>query len=65
MDDFAGPNDPNFTGWHRLEYLLFEKNTTRGAARFADGLDKELASLKSGLAPWRSRPPPSPWAPPS
>ena len=50
VDDFAGPNDPAFTGWHRLEYLLFEKNTTKGAAKFADGLDKELASLKSGLA---------------
>jgi iron uptake system component EfeO len=50
VDDFAGPADPAFTGWHRLEYLLFEKNTTKGAARFADGLDEELASLKSGVA---------------
>ena len=50
MDDFAGPDDPAFTGWHRLEYLLFEKNTTRGAAKLADGLDKDLASLKSGVA---------------
>ncbi len=50
VDDFAGPGDPNFTGWHRLEYILFEKNTANGAARFADGLDEQLASLKSGLA---------------
>jgi iron uptake system component EfeO len=50
VDDFAGPSDPTFTGWHRLEYLLFQKNTTSGAARFADGLDKELASLKRDLA---------------
>ncbi len=50
VDDFAGPGDPSFTGWHRLEYILFEKNTTKGAARFADGLDQQLASLKSGLA---------------
>jgi iron uptake system component EfeO len=50
VDDFAGPGDPSFTGWHRLEYILFEKNTPRGAARFADGLDQRLASLKSGLA---------------
>jgi iron uptake system component EfeO len=50
VDDFAGPTDPAFTGWHRLEYLLFEKNTTKGAAKFADGLDKELAGLQSDLA---------------
>jgi iron uptake system component EfeO len=50
VDDFAGPGDPTFTGWHRLEYILFEKNTTKDAARFADGLDEQLASLKSGLA---------------
>ena len=50
VDDFAGPTDPTFTGWHRLEYLLFEKNTTEGAAKFADGLDEELAGLKTGLA---------------
>ena len=50
VDDFAGPDDPAFTGWHRLEYLLFEKNTTKGAAKFADGLDTDLASLKSGVA---------------
>lgn len=50
VDDFAGPGDPNFTGWHRLEYLLFEKNTTKGAATFADGLDQKLVELKSGLA---------------
>jgi iron uptake system component EfeO len=50
VDDFASPGDPSFTGWHRLEYILFAKSTTRGAARFADGLDRQLVSLKSGLA---------------
>jgi iron uptake system component EfeO len=50
VDDFAGPGDPTFTGWHRLEYILFARNTTRGAARFATGLDEDLASLKRGLA---------------
>ena len=33
VDDFEGPNDPTFTGWHRLEYLLWEKNTTEGGGR--------------------------------
>src|SRR3954469_25789045 len=36
VDDFADVDDPAFTGWHRLEYLLFEKNTTEGGAPVAD-----------------------------
>ncbi|MGE0029489.1 MAG: EfeM/EfeO family lipoprotein, partial [Thermoleophilia bacterium] len=50
VDDFAGPGDPAFTGWHRLEYLLWEKNTTKGGATFADQLDAGLQRLKSGMA---------------
>lgn len=46
VDDFAGVDDPEFTGWHRLEYLLFEQNTTDGAALFADQLDADVAALK-------------------
>lgn len=46
VDDFAGVDDPTFTGWHRLEYLLFEKSTTEGGAPFADQLDKDVATLK-------------------
>ena len=49
IDGFAGPGDPEFTGWHRLEYLLWEKGTTTGAARFADRLDADLATMRSGL----------------
>ncbi|KUI39536.1 peptidase M75 [Mycobacterium sp. GA-1199] len=47
VDDFAGVDDPKFTGWHRLEYLLFEKNTAEGGAPFADQLDKDVADLKA------------------
>jgi iron uptake system component EfeO len=65
VDDFEGPTDPDFTGWHRLEYLLFEKQTTRGAAAFADGLDADLATLQEPWPTWRSRRPRSRWAPPS
>jgi iron uptake system component EfeO len=50
VDDFAGVDDPKFTGWHRLEYLLFEKNTTEGGAPFADGLDQGIAQLKTEIA---------------
>ena len=46
VDDFENVDDPKFTGWHRLEYLLFEKNTTEGGAPFADQLDKDIATLK-------------------
>ena len=50
VDDFSGPNDPAWTGWHRLEYLLWEKNTTAGGAKLATQLDTDLASLKSGVS---------------
>ena len=50
VDDFAGRRRPDFTGWHRLEYLLWEKNTTEGGAPFADQLDADLATLKEQVA---------------
>ncbi|MGH3774671.1 MAG: EfeM/EfeO family lipoprotein [Pseudonocardiaceae bacterium] len=50
VDDFAGVDDPQFTGWHRLEYLLFARVTTEGAAPFADQLDADLRTLKTQFA---------------
>jgi iron uptake system component EfeO len=50
VDDFEDENDPEFTGWHRLEYLLFSENTAEGAAPFADQLDADLQTLKTELA---------------
>jgi Imelysin len=45
VDDFEGVDDPAFTGWHRLEYLLWEQGTTaRGAASSG-------CSWSSGTAP--------------
>jgi iron uptake system component EfeO len=49
VDDFAGVDDPKFTGWHRLEYLLFDKNTLEGAKPFADQLDADIANLHKQL----------------
>ncbi len=49
VDDFAGVDDPAFTGWHRLEYILWELGTTDGGARFADKLDADLASLQEQM----------------
>ena len=51
VDDFASVDDPAFTGWHRLEYLLFEKGTTEGGAPFADQLDADLNTLKTQFGP--------------
>ncbi len=49
VDDFANEDDPEFTGWHRLEYLLFAQQTTEGAAPFADQLDADVARLQREL----------------
>jgi iron uptake system component EfeO len=50
VDDFENEQDPEFTGWHRIEYILFSQNTTEGAAPFADQLDADLQTLKTELA---------------
>lgn len=50
VDDFAGPDDPEFTGWHRLEYILFELGTTEGGTPFADRLEADLSTLKNEMA---------------
>ena len=50
VDDFENEQDPAFTGWHRIEYILWEENTTEGAAEFADQLDEDLATLKTDIA---------------
>jgi iron uptake system component EfeO len=50
VDDFEGVDDPGFTGWHRLEYLLWEQGTTDGGTPFADQLDADLQTLKTELA---------------
>jgi len=50
VDDFEGVDDPAFTGWHRLEYILWELGSTEGAAEFADKLDADLQTLKTELA---------------
>jgi iron uptake system component EfeO len=49
VDDFEGVTDPQFTGWHRLEYQLWEKGSTGGTKRFADQLDKDIATLNQQI----------------
>ena len=53
VDDFADEDDPKWTGWHKLEYLLWVKNDISprsGAPELADQLDADLATLKSTMA---------------
>jgi iron uptake system component EfeO len=50
VDDFEGEDDPAFTGWHRIEYILWNQGTTEGAAPFADQLDADLQTLDAELA---------------
>jgi iron uptake system component EfeO len=54
VDDFEkGPTDPAFTGWHRLEYLMFDQKTLDGAEPFAADLVKnidELVGLIKGIS---------------
>jgi len=45
VDDFEGPADPQFTGWHRLEYHLWKLGSTKGTKPFADQLDEDIATL--------------------
>ena len=49
VDDFEGVTDPAFTGWHRLEYHLWERDSAKGAKAFADQLDKDIATLKQQI----------------
>ena len=49
VDDFASVDDPKWTGWHKLEHLLWVKNTTAGGAALATKLDTDLATLDTKL----------------
>jgi iron uptake system component EfeO len=41
--------DDGFTGFHRIEYGLFEKKSTDGLAPFADKLNKDVVELQSRI----------------
>lgn len=45
VDDHAGPDDPEWTGWHRLEKALWADNSTVGMAPFAQKLVADTADL--------------------
>jgi iron uptake system component EfeO len=46
VDDFASVNDPAFTGWHRLEYILWKDGAINAEVKaFATRLDHDLSDL--------------------
>ncbi len=50
-DDYeAGEQDPAFTGFHRIEYGLWMKNTTEGLDGYADQLQADVTDLSSRIA---------------
>ena len=60
VDDFAGADDPEFTGWHRLEYMLWKQNTHRrrravrrpARQRPRDAQDRARRRSRSRRPPW-------------
>lgn len=46
VDDFASVDDPAFTGWHRLEYILWKTGALDAESeQIATQLDQDLAEL--------------------
>ena len=51
VDDFESPDDPTWTGWHRLEHDLWVDGTIDDDDKaIADQLDEELATLQTDFA---------------
>ena len=48
-DDVSGVDDSQWTGWHRIEYLPWQRNGTGSARPFADRLDEDLVTLERRL----------------
>ncbi|MGZ4758300.1 MAG: iron uptake system protein EfeO [Acidimicrobiales bacterium] len=49
-DDFPdGVDDPTFTGWHRIEHLLYQKGDVAAAAPFAAGLAADAVELQTQI----------------
>ncbi|WP_018757948.1 EfeM/EfeO family lipoprotein [Paenibacillus terrigena] len=50
VDDFANEEDENFTGYHRIEHLLFVKKETKGAVKFAERLLDDGKKMREEIA---------------
>ena len=49
VDDFSGPDDPEFTGFHRIEKGLWEDGSTNGLDTFADRLETDVQALATNV----------------
>jgi iron uptake system component EfeO len=49
-DHEKGVTAEDFTGFHRIEYYLFDQRTTKGAEGFADRLIKDVNDLQARIA---------------
>jgi iron uptake system component EfeO len=49
VDDFSGPDDPAFTGFHRIEKGLWEEGSAEGLAGFADQLQNDVQTLAGNV----------------
>jgi iron uptake system component EfeO len=49
VDDFSGPDDPGFTGFHRIEKGLWEDGSTSGLDSFADRLQTDVDELAANV----------------
>ncbi|CAN5735920.1 hypothetical protein BH24ACT4_BH24ACT4_00360 [soil metagenome] len=50
VDDYESPDDPGWTGWHKLEYQLWEAEDISDSAALADQLDADIQSLADQAA---------------
>jgi len=50
VDDFANEEDEKFTGYHRLEHLLFVKKETKSAVKFAERLLEDGKKMREEIA---------------
>lgn len=49
VDDFASEDDENFTGYHRIENILFVKKETAGAVKFAERLLDDSKKMEQSI----------------
>jgi iron uptake system component EfeO len=49
VDDFDSETDPQFTGYHRIEHILFVQKTINGAKPFADELLANSKKMRDSI----------------
>lgn len=50
VDDFQGESDPEFMGFHRIEYGLYSQGSTEGLEPFAERLMSDVMGLKQCIS---------------